>query len=39
MSNGAPDTGGVDIGHWGQVGGEIPGLNAVHKVRQQDSRS
>ncbi len=31
MSNGAPDTGGVDIGHWSQVGGGIPGLNAVTK--------
>jgi hypothetical protein len=24
-----PDTGGVDIGSWGGVGGRIPGLNAI----------
>jgi hypothetical protein len=24
-----PDTGGVDIGTWGQIGGRIPGLHAI----------
>jgi hypothetical protein len=27
--NGAPDTGGVDIGHMGNVGGTIPGMSGL----------
>jgi hypothetical protein len=32
MSDGAPDTGGVDIGYMSQVGGSIPGFQTAVRL-------
>jgi hypothetical protein len=32
MTGAAPDTGGADIGHMGNVGGSIPGMSALFKT-------